>query len=267
MKMFILLALFGYIIYILVIRPIVINAKFGKDKPGIPLPEGLDDSIKLLEYLREKGFTYPEFKNMRHNELGQVVIEGKYSSHAVTIKDNTLYVDLGKKGGTRKQTNCILEAVVIGHYLSKLFNPSAPVDAYKQFTSFKKRRWQPIIIIALLFCAFLIPAVFMAEEELVPQIASDNISSSYLSEYSSEVTIGDAFKNFFGDPKWKSYEQGIQKFVDFQGGLMLDNEPAVAVITFSVSGEKFKVESAKIDNEELNPLDLESFFQTIYSEE
>jgi hypothetical protein len=265
MNTFIVLALFGYVIYMLVIRSIVINAKYGKDNTGIPLPESFDP-IKLLEFLRERGFSYPELKNIRYNESGQVIIEGKYASHALIIKDDTLYVDRGKKGGTRKQTNCILEAVVIGHYLSKFFNPNAPVDAYKQYTSFKKRRWQPIIIIALLCCAFLIPAVFMSGKELVPQITSDNISSSYLSEYSTKITIGDAFENFFGDPKWKSYEQGIQKYVDFQGGLTLDNQPATAVITFSVSGEKFKVDSVKVDNQKLNPLELESFFHTVYSE-
>lgn len=266
LNLIIFLALFGYILYIKAIRPIVINVKHKKDKHGIVLPESFDN-ITLMKYLQDKGFTYPEFKNMRHNELGQVVIEGKYSTHALEIKDNVLYVGRGEKGGDSKKANCILEAVIIGHYLSKLFNPNARVDAYKEFVTFKKRRKQPFIVSTLLIGIFIIAFAFMSKDELaplIPEMNSNSISSSYLTQYSSTVTVGTAFNDFFGDPKWKSYEQGIQKYVDFQGEVTLDNEPAVAVITFSLLGDSFKVESVKIDNDSLNPTEVESFFQTVY---
>jgi len=264
MKVFLLLVLVGYVLYVLIVRPIVIVARFGKDKTGIRLPEGIDDSIQLMEALREKGFTYPELKNMRHNELGQVVIEGKYTSHALILENGSLFVDRGRKGRSRKQANCIMEAVVIGHYITKLFNPNAPVDAYKEYKSFARRRWQPVVITALLFLAYLIPAAFLVKDS--PQLNSHNISESYLSEYSSKTTVGKAFEKYFGQPKWKSYEQGIQKYVDFQGQFMLDNKPAIAVITFSISNEQFRLESIKVNNDELQPSDVKSFMQTVYSD-
>lgn len=263
MNIVIVLALFGYVIYILMIRHSIIRAKYANDKTGIALNENFDN-IKLLELLREKGFTYPEFINLRHNELGQVVIAGKYTSHALIIKNDTLYVDRGIKGLRGRQTKCIIEAVVIGHYLSKFFNPNAPVDAYKEYRYFKRGRLQPFIL-ALLFCIVLVFYIFDEGKELIPTLKPNIVSSSYLSEYSTDVTIGNAFEHFFGNPKWKSYDQGIQKYVDFQGGVQYNNEPATAVITFSLSGDKFMVESVKIDNEPLNPLELKTFFQTVYA--
>lgn len=264
---FLLLAFFGYIIYIKAIRPILINKKYKKDKTGIELSESFDN-ITLLDYLNKKGFTYPELKNIRHNELGQVVIEGKYASHALEIKDNVLYVGRGEKGGDQKQAHCILEAVIIGHYLAKLFNPNAPVDAYKEFMTFKNRRKQPLIVSTIIIVFFASVIIYQSGDDialLAPQHNSNNISSSYLNEYSTQKTVGEAFNAFFGEPKWKSYEQGIQEYVDFQGQLLLDDEPAIAVITFSIIGEEFKLESVKIDNDPLNAMDVESFFMTIYS--
>ncbi|RAU91045.1 hypothetical protein [Paenibacillus sp. YN15] len=265
MNTFILLLAFAYIIYILIIKPVVVNAKYGKDKTGITIPDDLDPA-ELLSLLQQKGFTYPELKNMRHNENGNVVIEGKYTSHELVIQNNKLFVKRGKKGGLGKETNCILEAVVIGHYLDKLFNPAAPVDAYKQFVRFKRDRKKPVFILILIFCIFLIPAIFVTGKEVAPQLQSNRVSTSYLTDYSSKVTIGEAFDNFFNDPKWKTYEQGIQKYVDFQGEILFNNEPATAVITFSILNDTIKVESIKVDNEELNPLEHDSFFQTVYEE-
>ena len=265
MNTFLILALFGYIIYILIIRPIVINARYKELKVELP-PNENHDHVTLLERLRDKNFTYPEMKNMRHNESGQVVIEGKFTSHPLEIDGQTIYVGKGMKGGEQKKAKCILEAVVITHYLSKFFNPNAPVDAYKEYQKFRKRRKQPMFVGLGLLVLVLIAFAYQAKDTLVPQLQSNNISSSYLSQYSSTRTIGDTFKAFFGDPKWKSYEQGIQKYVDFQGSLTVNNEPAVAVFTFSISGENFIVDSVKVDNRELNSLEVEAFFQTVYSE-
>ncbi len=115
MRLIIVLALFGYVLYILLFRHLIIRKKYLKDKVGIPLPEGLDP-ITLSELLIAKNFNYPEMKNIRHNELGQVVIEGKNTSHALVIKDGILYIERGIKGLQGKQTKCITEAVIIGHY-------------------------------------------------------------------------------------------------------------------------------------------------------
>lgn len=105
-----------------------------------------------------------------------------------------------------------------------------------------------------------------ALKEASAGIASNNISVSYLSQFSTEVTIGEAFNKFFGEPKWKSYNQGIQKYVDFQGKVIYNNEPAIAVITFSILGDNFKVESVKIDNEPLNDFEIDLFFETVFAD-
>lgn len=263
MKTFLVVVIVAYILYILLIRPIVVAAKYGKDKTGSPLPEAIDD-IALFELLREKGFAYPEMKNMYYNEGGQVVIEGKFTSHALTISEQRVYVDRGLRGNQQKKTLCILEAVSIGHYLTKFFNPKAPINAYKQYKSFKNKRKQPLMVVSALVILFIVFAAIGSRDTIVPQIKSNNISESYLSQYSSTETIGDTFAKFFGNPKWKSYEQGIQKYVDFQGSCTVNDQPATAVITFSVLGDQFQVESVKLNNDPLNPIEIENFFKTVY---
>ena len=37
------------------------------------------------------------------------------------------------------------------------------------------------------------------------------VRNAYLSQYSTTVTVGDAFDNFFGSSKWKAYEEGTQE--------------------------------------------------------
>lgn len=263
----IILVLFAYIVYIKAIRPIVIRAKYKTDNQGVPIPEGFTP-LTLMEHLKEKGFAYPEMKNIRINEREQVVIEGKFSSHPIRIEESKLFVERGERGSENKQVNCILEAVQISNHLNKFFNPNAPLDAYVEFNQFRKRRKQPLLVSTILVVGMIIAFIAGGGDEIVKDagtgITSSNISSSYLPDYSSEITIGEAFNNFFGEPKWKSYEQGIQKYVDFQGRVTFNNEPATAVITFAILGEKFQVEAVKIDNQPLNAIEIDEFFKTVY---
>src|SRR5690606_1312940 len=206
----IIIVFLGYVVYVRGIRPSVIRKKFTEEKLKVELEQPID-AVGLHNELTQRNFTFPEIKNIRINQHGQVVIEGKYSAHPITIKDNALYVGRGERGGDQKATKCILEAYIIVNYLKKFFNPLAPVDAYEEYKKYKFRRKQPLFVTLSVTVAFIVTIALNGGDQAIKEattgLSSSNISTSYLSQYNSDVTIGDAFNNFFGDPKWKSYEQ------------------------------------------------------------
>ena len=265
----IILVFLGYVVYIRGIRPWVIRKKFTEEKLVLEVNQ-VFDTISLHNELIQRNFTYPELKNIRINQHQQVIIEGKYSAHPITIKDNHLYVGRGERGGDQKATKCILEANIILNYLKKFFNPIAPIDPYEEFKKYKIRRKQPAFVTITVTIVFIIVLALNGGDQAVKDatagFSSSNISTSYLSQYSNKITVGEAFNNFFGDPKWKSYEQGIEKYVDFQGEITFDGEPATTTITFWLSNDQFIVERVKINNSELLPAEIEEFLQVVYEE-
>lgn len=73
------------------------------------------------------------------------------------------------------------------------------------------------------------------------------VRNAYLSQYSTTVTVGDAFDNFFGSPKWKAYEEGTQERVDFQGNCTYSGEQVQVRIVFGIYGDTFQVGSVQIN--------------------
>jgi len=265
----IILAFLGYVVYIRAIRPNAIRKKYTEERLSVVLEHPIE-TISLHNELIQRNFHFPELKNIRINQHGHVVIEGKYSSHPIAIKENTIYVGRGERGGDQKATKCILEAYIIVNYLKKFFNPLAPVDAYEEYKKYKLSRKQPAVVTMIITIAFIIAIALNGGDQAVKEattgLSSSNISSSYLSQYSTDVTIGEAFNSFFGNPKWKSYDQGIEKFVDFQGKITFNGEAATATVTFWLSDNQFVVERIKINSNELLPNEVENFLSVVYDE-
>lgn len=269
MKTFLFLCLVGYIFYILIISKYIVLLKYRKDKDGFQLQDVVDQQ-DLYDNLKNGRFTYPDMKNMRFNEQGTVTIEGKYTSHPLTIENGRLYVGRGEKGDITKSSLCMLEAEVIKAYLIKHFNPNAPIDAYKNYKTLKAKRLKQILVTTGIFAAFIAVATFANNSEIpktvVAKINASNIDQSYLSEYSQTKTIGEAFNDFFANPKWKSYEQGVQKLVDFQGECFYDNEEVTITITFALFGDSFQIDNLKVNNKEMNPIQAKSIMEAVFKE-
>ena len=255
----------GFVIYTIWLRPYFIREKHLEDIFGIVTPEHYTPE-GLMQLLKDNNFSYPEMKNIRYDEYGRVVVEGKYTSHAIEIKGYKIFVDRGLKGGAQKNAKCIMEAVVIGHYLQKIIKPSAPVDAYKEFGKFKRTRNLPFIFSAALTIGIALAITIYSTNSLVEVYSSHNtISQSYFTDYSSNVTIGDAFDKFFPDGEWKDYKDGIQEYVDFRGTADYNEVTSTVVFTFWLSKDSFQIDSVKVDNREISPFEIESILQSIFT--
>ncbi len=92
------------------------------------------------------------------------------------------------------------------------------------------------------------------------------VRNAYLSQYSTTVTVGDAFDNFFGSPKWKAYEEGTQERVDFQGNCTYSGEQVQVRIVFGIYGDTFQVDSVQINGKEAPALISAGLFSAVYGE-
>ncbi|MGL5087456.1 MAG: hypothetical protein ACRC68_17345, partial [Clostridium sp.] len=220
------------------------------------------DNNSLYKYLIENKFSYPDLKHIRQGENGKVVLEGKYTSHYVIIEEELLKLEVKNKWGTQREANGFHEDKVLKIYLEKFFDKNSSADPYDEYIKFKRVRKQPYIIYGLIILATIsfVGYVFLVE----PSIRSNNISESYLTQYSSKYRIGETFDNFFASGKWKKYNIGSKEYVDFKGICTQNNKDVNAIITFSVSGEAFKVEKISVANEDFNDLEIVAFLYKIY---
>ena len=126
-----------------------------------------------------------------------------------------------------------------------------------------------IVQMVIGLAAVVIVALVLA---LKPDLVSDifqpgaAVRSSYLSQYSESVTIGDAFDDFFGNEKWSTYKDKGYTYVVFTGSFEYDGEPADARITFKITGENFRAETLEINGVEQNEFMLGLLLLRVYAD-
>lgn len=127
----------------------------------------------------------------------------------------------------------------------------------------KNTNWKIVLCFIFLVIAFGI-ANYNFQILSYLDFDANKVKKSTLEEYDSNANIGKVFDNYFENPKWRSYKVGIQKFVDFQGGFALHNEPADAVLTFYLLEDKFDLDSIKINNREIPDAMHDGFLKEVY---
>ena len=90
------------------------------------------------------------------------------------------------------------------------------------------------------------------------------VRSAYLTQYSEDVTVEDAFDSFFDNPKWSTYRAGGYTYVVFSGNCEYLGERADARITFKITGEQFRAEQLDINGVEQGDLILYALLAKIY---
>lgn len=92
------------------------------------------------------------------------------------------------------------------------------------------------------------------------------VRSAYLSQYSTKVTIEEAFENFFDDCKWKKYNSGGYTYVAFTGTCLYLDEQADVRIVFKITGENFIVDSLDINGKTQSNLFLYGVLSKVYED-
>jgi hypothetical protein len=83
------------------------------------------------------------------------------------------------------------------------------------------------------------------------------------------ITYGEAFDDFFGNPRWTHFKSTDGKdIVEFTGDFMYDGQPASAVIQFTVDGDggRFEVTGYEVDGDPQTLSELWGLLSTVFGE-
>ena len=253
-------------IWELVIRPVYIRRCYRNAGKGISIPEGMTNQI-LMDLLRDK-LDCDLVKQVFINERGNVAVGGKFGITELVIGEDGLLHITNEEKFMRSETKDMRnyeQANCLNAYIQKIFEPNAPVNPYKKLQSIKLdciTRKCTIAVIALILVAM---GYYDLHEKGVVGSPENKLKNKYLTEYSQEITLGDAIDSFLESPKWNSYSEKGQQFVTVTGNCTYGEEKVNVCITFEVL-EDSVLETMEINGKEVSNYVLESFFKEVYSE-
>lgn len=267
MEVLLFLAVSAYVFWIVLLRRSYFGMKFKKDKDGIVFQSDITNE-ELMKLLQEK-LVYPDLKEMHYDENGQVVLVCKYGQHILTTENGRLYVGrefIPKGTPSFKEMRNMEEAECLKVYLQKVYDPNCNINPYNKYKKLKNYNIHKIgVVVALLLVCIYGVVSALDDSGIKEESESKGISSGYLTDYSSDATVGEAFSNFFAKPEWVSYEQGTTQYVDYKGICSFQgDENAVAIVTFVVSGDNFQVDKITINGQDIGIINHNSFLQTVY---
>ena len=233
MRFLLFIGVLAVLLWTFLLRSIFVLKRYDNHGNEVILPEPIDAEA-LFQKLRTE-LQYPDIKNIFYNEHGILSIAGRYSAYMLLQEGNTLTVGAVMTDKRSKDLRRAEEAMCISAYIGKIFNPVTPV---------------------IYSAVMLAPALDETYK----------VRDSYLSQYSSEITVGEAFDGFFGDPSWTAYQEGSQELIDFQGNCTFGGENVVVRITFGIYGDQFRVDSVRINGNETSDLITASLVTAIYEQ-
>lgn len=255
-----------------------------KKDDGVSLPENMDKD-QVMDALK-KDLSYKDTKEIYFDEHGEICITGKYDTYCVRLIDGKACVDdliineystenVKSKAASfliksayvgslfdRKNARKIEEMECIRAYITKVFDHNAPINAHKKYTAMKNARKYSAKISALLIAGFVALMIIV----VMNNTGNANVvKDGYFSSYSTKITVGQAFDDFFSDPKWENYSEGASEYVRFTGGCTWEEEPADMIVIFKVEEDVFYVYEVIVhaDNMRFN-IDEEYVLEAIY---
>lgn len=237
----------------------------------LQLPDGME-AQGLIEALSGK-FNYPYFKGARYGAEGECLIEGRYAVYPVKFgSGNNAELCCKIEGKSEKRRTILREGIAIRSYINKFFNPTLPFDAAKDLKALKSTEIQrKSVVFVEVFATVLIGVIIGIEYafpggiQRITQPGAE-VRNAYLTQYSDEITIEEAFTDFFANEKWSTYKDKGYTYVVFTGTCEYGGEPADARITFKITGENFRADTLEINGEEQNDLMLNLLLLKVYAD-
>ena len=90
------------------------------------------------------------------------------------------------------------------------------------------------------------------------------VRQGYLSQYSEDVTVEDAFNNYFDNPQWSTYEEEGYSYVAFTGGCAYMEEKVDIRLTFQITGEQFRIDRLDVNGIEQSDFILYALLESVY---
>lgn len=261
----------GYILYHKCIAEIITELIYKRQSKVLQLPQGMSVSM-LMESLSGK-FNYPYFKGVYYGENGECVIEGNYSMYPVTFKKyNYIVLEYIPRKNDKMKRTVLLEAMAIRDYINKFFNPKLPMNVVYDMKRLKLAEGQRKAVAIVCAAATVLIAVSIVWDYISPgslqsmMVPGIEVRGAYLSQYSSNVTIEEAFENYFEDGKWSKYDSEGYTYVVFTGSCWYFDERDDIRIVFKITGKNFIVDRLDINGVAQNNLIVRSLLSEVYED-
>ncbi len=251
-----LLIAIGCLLFSVVIRPIYLTVKFGRET-GICVPEALTRDV-LMQILQRE-LDYPGLEEIFYNEDGMIALDTPWGIHTLRVLPGRVYVE---KGSGRRLAY-IQEAECLKAYIQKIFEPDAPVDPVGMHASCSRRRTAALVckIASLAATVILTLVIIFQSAGGMGALKAGNV---YISQYSTTVTVRDAFHGFFTEPEWVCYRDGAQELVDFRGKCRFGEDRVTIIVTFRIDADTVRVSRIRMDGRDIPDTYWDPMFKAIY---
>lgn len=239
------------------LSPYIIETRSEKLLDGVSVPQYWSND-DLMDLLRDT-LRIRTMQSLYFDETGSVAIKGKHAVYVVKISAECPRLSVTIQGSN--EAAAYQEADYIQCSIAKLFNSTHPENPEAMYQTLAMIR-RSSLMAGISVVAFI---ALLAAPFLLNHFGSRGIANSYLTQYSETVTVGEAFKAFFGDPKWKSYKAGAQEYVDFTGKCTYMGENATMRITFAVFDDTFNVSNIAVNGIDMSARLWPGFLEAIYS--
>jgi len=114
----------------------------------------------------------------------------------------------------------------------------------------------------------LVVAVIVLKPDFISNIIQPgaNVRNAYLTQYSENVTIGDAFEGFFENGKWSTHKTDDYSYVLFDGSCEYLGQKSDVRVRFKITGENFVVDSMDINGQPQGDLVLYALMSAVYDD-
>lgn len=229
----------------------------------VELPENFRDPLNLMDLLQEK----LKFSNLKSLSFGEpkmlqrqdsispdtysvILARCKYGTYGFYITDDKLVTEIQKEkfGGRLAaesrwfEAQAACEAEYLRACIVKLYYPNSPENPLKMEANLKRNWWLFwiwwIVIGIAIVCVIISNLPGLGDQSL-------GVRDSYLRQYSTEYTVGDAMNAYFyGSPdmKWSNYSTNNATYVECSGTRTMDDgSTSYAQVIFEIDGDMFRV--------------------------
>lgn len=218
------------------------------------------NSVQEIEKILKEKLDCSFVKEIKINKEENIEFKCKYYNHTGTIKEGRFYVD--EKARKFFSHRKIEESYYLQKYIEGIFYPEKEEDKEKLELKFNK--YIKIFNIARIikYILYLCAAIYVfLKIGGMDALKSKGVSQMYFTDYSEEITIGEALKTTCSNGKWSSNKIGDSLYYVTFSGYGADG--SLLTILFQTDGSECSIKSVVLGGEDITL--LQGFLlETIY---
>lgn len=210
--------------------------------------------IETIRQLLKDKLEYPYCKSILTNEEGNLDLKCKYATYSVKIEDRKLVIK-DKFRPFSKESNLVEEKDCLEAYLVKILLPEAEINPPKAFAHFQRYiKLRILKKISGWLCIVFLVLLALGEKgigitDIVSLWKSKGVSQMCFTDYSNEITIGEALKATCTEGKWSSNKIRDNLYHVTYSGYGADG--SLLTILFQTDGSSCSIKSITLGDDDV----------------